>query len=87
MEHLKPDDIVDHLISKGLIGDSAQQRLCLPINTLKDKNRIIITELRSGGPDTFGNFCEILKKSSLTKHIADHLEKSTYTCVSTIKYN
>ena len=77
MQYLSPDDIVDHLISQHLIGDSARQELSLPKIT-KEKNRIIVDELCSGGPDTFEKFCVILKKNRRTKHIADQLEKGMY---------
>ena len=69
---------MDHLISKHLIGNSAYQQLCLPIKTTQAKNRIIVDELSSGGPDTLEEFCAILKKNRGTKYIADHLEKGTY---------
>ena len=77
MQYLNPDDIVDHLISKHLIGDSARQELILDKITM-EKNRIIVDELCSGGPDTFKKFCGILKENSRTKHIADRLEKGMY---------
>ena len=81
MQHLNPDDVMDHLVSEGLIGGTAREHLCLPTLTPKEKNRIIVTELLSGGPSTFERFCEILKKSDQTKHIADYLEKSTHVFV------
>ena len=78
MKHLKADDVVDKLITKHLIGESNRQQLFLPVKTRQEKNRIIVEELRTGGPDTYKKFCEILKESSATKHIADKLEKGTY---------
>ena len=75
VQHLSPDDIVDHLISQRLIGDSACGQLSLPIKTAKQKNRIIVDELSSGGPGTLEKFCTVLKKSRRTKHIADYVEK------------
>ena len=77
VEYLSPDDIVDHLISKHLIGDSARQQLSLP-KTTQEKNRIIVDGLSKGGPDALEKFCVILKKNSRTKHISDRLEEGTY---------
>ena len=77
VEHLSPDDVVDHLISEHLIGDGASQQLQLPIKTAKDKNRIIVDELSIGGPGTFEKFCMILKKNRRTEYMADALEKGT----------
>ena len=81
VQHLSPDDIVDHLISKHLIGDSARQQLSLPSKTTQEKNRIIVDELSTGGPDTLEKFCTILKKQSRKKHIADRLEKGMYNLI------
>ena len=78
VQYLNPNDILDHLISKHLIGENASQELRLPIKTVQEKNRTIVNELSIGGPDAFGRFCEILKKDSRTKHIADQLEKGMY---------
>ena len=75
VDHLSPDDIVDHLISQRLIGDSAREQLSLSIKTTKEKNRTIVDELCTGGPGTLEKFCAMLKKSRRTKHIADHLDK------------
>ena len=77
VQSLNPDDIVDHLISQDLIGYSAHEQMSLPNKTAKDKNRIIVDELSTGGPGTLEKFCTVLKKSNRTKHIADHLEKGT----------
>ena len=82
VQYLSPDDIVDHLISKHLIGDSARQQLSLP-KTTQEKNRIIVDELSTGEPDTLEKFCTILKKNIRTKHISDKLEKGTYMIVYT----
>ena len=68
---------MDHLISKHLIGDSARQELSLP-KTPQEKNRIIVDQLFTGGPDAFEKFCMILEKNSRTKHIADRLEEGMY---------
>ena len=75
VKHLNPDDIVDNLVSKHLIGDTACQQLCLPIKITQDKNRIIVNELSSGGPDTLEKFCAILNENSRIKHISDQLQK------------
>ena len=75
VQHLSADDIVDCLISKRLIGQSAKQQLGLHVTTPQEKNRIIVDELSSGRPYAFSIFCEILKKNGRTKHIADHLKK------------
>ena len=75
VQYLSPEDIVDHLISKHLIGQSAQQQLGLLVKTPQEKNRIIVDELSNGGPDTLKKFCEILKKNGRKKHIADYLKK------------
>ena len=75
VQHLSPDDIVDHLTSQRLIGDSAREQLSLSIKTAKEKNRTIVDELSTGGPGTLEKFCTVLKKSRRTKHIADHVEK------------
>ena len=77
VKHLSPDDVMDILLSKHLIEDSAYQQLRLPIKTTQDKNRTIVDELCSGGPGVFEEFCAILKNKKRTKHIADHLEKGT----------
>ena len=77
VQRLSPDDVIDHLISKRLIGDSAYQQLRLPIKTTQDKNRTIVDELCSGGPGVFEEFCAILKKNRRAKHIADYLERGT----------
>ena len=82
VQNLSPDGVVDHLISQHLIGDSAHEQLRLPIKTAKEKNRIIVDELSTGGPGTLEKFCTILKISKRTEHIADNLEKGT--CVYTI---
>ena len=81
VQYLNPNDIVDHLISEHLIGENARQELGLYIKTAQEKNRTIVNELSIGGPDTFEKFCEILKKNSRTRHIADQLEKGTYICI------
>ena len=78
VQYLSPDDVVDHLISKHLIGDNTIQELSLPNKTLQEKNRIIVDQLSTGEPDALEKFCVILKKDSRTKHIADRLEKGVY---------
>ena len=80
VQYLSPDDIVDHLISKRLIGESARQELSLPNKTPQEKNRIIVDQLSTGGPDAFEKFCVILKKDR-TKHIADKLEEGMYDLI------
>ena len=75
VQYLSPNDIVDHLISKHLIGQCAKQQLGLLVKTPQEKNGIIVDELSSGEPDALKKFCEILKKNGKTKHIADHLKK------------
>ena len=84
VNHLSPDDVVDIMISKRLIGDSASQQLCLPIKTTKERNRIIVNELSRGGPGAFEKFCAILKKNRRMKHIADHLEKGNLSVCTNI---
>ena len=74
---LNPDDVMDTLFSKCLIGNSAYQQLCLPIKTTQQKNRTIVDELSNGVPGVFEEFCAILKKNRRTKHIADLLENGT----------
>ena len=78
---LNPDDVMDHLISKHLIGDSTYQQLRLSNKTKQEKNRIIVDGLSSGGPGTLEKFCVILKENKITKHIADHLKKGTYVLI------
>ena len=78
VQYLSPDDVVDHLISKRLIGENAKQELSLPNKTPQEKNRIIVDQLSTGEPDALEKFCVILKKDSRTKHIADRLEKGVY---------
>jgi len=77
-KYLKPDDIIDYLISNHLVGDTARQLISSPYNTPGYRNGIIVDELRRGQPGTVEKFCKILKKSRMTQHIADRLEKGLY---------
>ena len=93
VQYLNPDDVMDDLISKQLIGQNAHKELKQPTKTAKEKNRIIVDELYNGGPDTLERFCEILKENRGAKFMADKLEKGIrevkYACFNTtllIKY-
>ena len=75
VRNLSPDDIVDQLISHHLVGNSAREQLNSHYKTSSEKNRIIVEEVSSGEPGAVDEFCEILKKNSRTRYIAEKLEK------------
>ena len=75
VQYLNPDDVMDDLISKQLIGQNALEQLKQPTMVAKERNRIIVDELYNGGADTLERFCEILKENRGTKFMADKLEK------------
>ena len=73
--YLNPDDMIDHLITHHLVGDIARQQISSPYQIPSFRNGIILDELSRGQPGTVQKFCMILKKSGMTQHIADKLEK------------
>ena len=75
VQYLNPDDVMDDLTSKQLIGQNALEQLKQPTMAAKERNRIIVDELYNGGADTLERFCEILKENRGTKFMADKLEK------------
>jgi len=77
VSRVKPDDIIDYLIAKKLVGGFASQKFSLPTNTPDDKVRIILEELRRSRPGYLKEFCTILKESRTQDHIVFELEKGT----------
>lgn len=73
--HVKPDDIFDALIEKKLVGKFADQKYQLLTNTVSDKVRIILDELKRSRPGYLKEFCTILKESRTQDHIVDELQK------------
>lgn len=73
--HVKPDDILDALVQNKLVGDSADQQYNLRTNTISDKVRIILNELRRSRPGYLKEFCTILKGSRTQDHIVAELQK------------
>ena len=66
---LNPDDIIDELIqARTLIGENAAQKLQLPDSecSRREKNTIIVDELRRAGPGSLQKFCDISKIHSRT---------------------
>ena len=76
VEHVKPDDIYDHLIAKKLIGRSASEKFCLPTNTIKEKVRIILQDVIRSRPGYLKELCAILRESR-QDHVAEELLKGT----------
>jgi len=75
---LEPDDLVDELIQKRLLGRSGAQRVQLPGTSREEKNRIICEQLTTAGPDALNKFCEILRKNKRQTFIAERQEKCEY---------
>lgn len=73
--HVKPDDIFDALIEKKLVGKFADQKYQILTNTVSDKVRIILDELKRSRPGYLKEFCTILKESRTQDHIVDELQK------------
>ena len=76
--HVKPDDILDALVQNKLVGNSADQKYSLPTNTVSDKARIILDELRRSRPGYLKEFCTILKESRTQDHIVAELQKGMH---------
>ena len=76
VEHVKPDDIFDHLIAKKLIGRSASEKFCLPTNTTKEKVRIILEDITRSRPGYLKELCAILQESR-QDHVAEELLKGS----------
>lgn len=75
--HVKPDDIIDALIAKKLVGSFAGQKFSLPTNTPSDKVRIILEDLRRSRPGYLKEFCAILQESRTQDHVVAELQKGT----------
>ena len=74
VENIKPEDLIDHLISKKLIGTNAKQKFELPVTTTDKKVQIILDDLERSCPGFLGDFCEVLRKSA-QDHVAQVLEQ------------
>ena len=83
-QKLSADDLMDHLIAAKLVDESVGQKLSLMCFTPMEKNRMIISSLSTGPPDTLKKFCAILRKVKKYSYIADELEKGT-RCVNIIE--
>ena len=58
-----------------MIGRNAAQRVQLVEMSRADKNRIVIDQLSTAGPDAVTKFCELLKRNERQAFIAKKLEK------------
>lgn len=75
--HVKPDDILDSLIAKKLMGSFADQKYSLRDNSTSDKVRIILEDLKRSRPGYLKEFCTILRDSRTQDHIVAELQKGT----------
>ena len=76
VEYLDPDDVIDELIQRRLIGENAAQKVTQPMGVSRvEKNRMIVNQLGMSGPGAVEKFCEIIKKKERQKFIADKLEQ------------
>ena len=75
VNHVKPDDILDALIAKKLVGNFAGQKFSLPTSTTSDKVRIILDEIKRSRPGYLKEFCTILKESRTQDHVVEELRK------------
>lgn len=75
VKNIKPDDIIDGLIEKRLVGDSAKQKYGLLITTTDQKVQIILEELLRSRPGFLKDFCEVLDKSKTQGHVVDELQR------------
>ena len=76
VKRLDGEDLIDKLIEERLLSESAAQRAQLPPVTKAEKNRIIVEQLMTAGPDALEIFCRILRKKKKQVYIAEKLEKS-----------
>ena len=74
-ERLNPNDIIDHLISKRMVGRTTHEFVYSQFSTPTEKNRRIIKDLSQGDERTVKQFFIILRKSRMTQYIAEKLEK------------
>ena len=77
VSHVKPDDIIDALIAKKLVGHFASQKYSIPTNTASDKVRIILEDIKRSRPGYLKEFCDILKDSRTQDHVVAELQKGT----------
>lgn len=78
---LNPDDIIDHLISNHMVGQTTREFVYSRFNTNTEKNRNIIEELCQGDEATVKKFFSILRKNKRTEYIAVKLEKGIWLYV------
>ena len=76
IQHLEADDVIDKLIQAQLMSKNAAQQGGLVKMSRVDKNRIICEQLSTAGPRALERFCDIIKKESRQRFIADQMEKS-----------
>jgi len=76
VKRLDGEDLIDKLIEERLLSESAAQRAQLPPVTKAEKNRIIVEQLMTAGPDALEIFCQMLRKKKKQVYIAEKLEKS-----------
>lgn len=77
VNHVKPDDIIDSLVSKKLVGDFATQKFSLLTNTASDKVRVILEDVKRSRPGYLKEFCTVLQESRTQDHIVDVLQEGT----------
>lgn len=77
VSHVKPEDILDPLIAKKLVGISAEQKFSLTTSTTSDKVRIILDDIMRSRPGYLKEFCNILKESRTQDHVVEELQKGT----------
>jgi len=76
VKNIKPEDLIDHLISKKLIGTNAKQKFELRVTTTDEKVQIILNDLERSYPGFLRDFCEVLRRSA-QDHVAQVLQQGT----------
>ena len=79
IDNLESDDVIDELIQARVIGENASQRVQLVGLSRAEKNRIIVEQLDTCGPDTLEVFCGILRRRKRQVFIAEQLEKCKFS--------
>ncbi|XP_065905041.1 uncharacterized protein [Dysidea avara] len=76
---VKPEDIIDDLISQKLVGNYAKQQFGLLVTDTNAKVRIIVDELERSPPGFLKEFCEVLKRSRTQDHVVQELQKEFHS--------
>jgi len=75
VKNIKPEDIVDDLISQKLIGANAKQRFELRVTTTDEKVQIVLDDLGRSYPGFMKEFFDVLRRSKTQDHVVQVLQQ------------